>query len=130
MSNYSVRIDLKKLPMSGVANIKGKDGKAHKCLVIDIEGARLFHSEKGAVYLDINAWENQGGQSQYGDTHYLKQSLSKSEREKVASLPEEQKKAATQILGNMRPNEERQQQSAPAVTAQAEVCGDEEQLPF
>ena len=129
MSSYSIRLDLKKLPMSGVANIKGKDGKPHKCLVIDIEGARLFHSEKGAVYLDINAWENQGGQSQYGDTHYLKQSLSKSEREKVAALPDEQKKAATQILGNMRPSEERPQQTPPAVTTSAEVY-DNEQLPF
>ena len=129
MSNYSIRLDLKKLPMAGVANIKGKDGKPRKCLVIDIEGARLFHSEKGAVYLDINAWENQGGQSQYGDTHYLKQSLSKSEREKVATLPEEQKKAATQILGNMRPTEDRPQQTPPAVTTSAEVY-DNEQLPF
>ncbi len=129
MSSYSIRLDLKKLPMAGVANIKGKDGKPHKCLVIDIEGARLFHSEKGSVYLDINAWENQGGQSQYGDTHYLKQSLSKAERGKVATLPEEQKKAATQILGNMRPSEERPQQTPPAVTTSAEVY-DSEQLPF
>lgn len=129
MSNYSIRIDLKKLPFAGVANIQGKDGQPHKCLVIDIDGAHLFHSEKGAVYLDLQAWENNGGASQYGDTHYVKQSLSKAEREKLAQLPEEQRKAQTQILGNMKPSEA-QQQTPPPVTSNATVMGNPDDLPF
>lgn len=113
-----------------MTNIKGKDGNAHKCLVIDIDGAHLFHSEKGAVYLDLQAWENNGGASQYGDTHYVKQSLNKATREALAQLPEEQRKAQTQILGNMKPSEAQPQQTPPAVTSTAEVMGNPDDLPF
>jgi sRNA-binding protein len=91
--------------------------------------SNLFHCEKGAVYLDLQAWENNGGASQYGDTHYVKQSLSKAEREKMAQLPEEQRKAQTQILGNMKPSEA-QQQTPPPVTSNATVMGNPDDLPF
>lgn len=123
-----MRIDLRKLPAAGVANIKGKDGKPHKCVVIDIDAAHLFHSEKGAVYLDLVAWENRDGIGQYGDTHMLKQSLPKAVRESLNALPQEQREAATRILGNMRPSIE-VQPSAPVVTATAEVA-DGDDLPF
>lgn len=123
-----MRIDLRKLPASGVANIKGKDGRAHKCVVIDIEAAHLFHSEKGAVYLDVIAWENRDGVSQFGDTHMVKQSLPKAVRESLSTLSQEQREAQTRILGNMRPSTE-SQSAAPAVTAQMEVA-DEGNLPF
>lgn len=129
--NFNIRIDLNKIPFSGVVNIKGKDGKPHKSLVIDIEQAHLFHSPKGAVYLDLNAWENRNGISQYGDTHAVKQSLNKEERERIAALPQEQRDKLTPILGNMRPSTEAQPSPAPAVTATAEVMvGGEEELPF
>lgn len=129
--NYNIRLDMKKLPASGVVNIKGKDGKPHKCIVIDIDAAHLFHSEKGAVYIDLVAWENRDGLSQYGDTHVVKQSLPKAVRESLAQLPQEQREAQTRILGNMRPSTESQTNTPPAVTATAEVMtGGEEELPF
>lgn len=128
--NFQARVDLKKLPAAGVANIKGRDGQLHKCLVIDIDKAHLFHSEKGAVYLDLIVWENPNGLSQYGDTHMVKQSLSKAVRDSLATLPQEEREAQTRILGNMRPSTETMPQpTPPEVTTQAEVQDDND-LPF
>lgn len=129
--NFQFRLDLRKLPAAGVANIKGKDGRPHKCIVIDIDAAHLFHSEKGAVYLDCIAWENKDGISQYGDTHMVKQSLPKAVREQLAALPQEQREAQTRILGNMRPSTEIQlTQTPPPVTTTMETFGGGEDLPF
>lgn len=41
---------------------------------------RLFNGKKG-IYLDIVIWPNKNGPGEYGDTHVIKQSLSKEARE-------------------------------------------------
>lgn len=74
--------------------IKGAAGEV-ECLVIPIEKNKLFVGEKG-VYLDIVAFDiKKQGESK--DTHVVKQSLSKDEREKMT---DEQLKAMP-IIGNL-----------------------------
>lgn len=41
---------------------------------------RLFQGKKG-IYLDLVIWPNKGGVGQFGDTHLIKQGLSKEARE-------------------------------------------------
>lgn len=68
-----------------------------ECLVIPIEKNRLFVGEKG-IYLDIVGFEIKEPKGESKDTHILKQSFSKEEREK---MPEEELKNMP-ILGNLR----------------------------
>lgn len=104
MSNFSGKLNLLKLKNSAVVSINGKTG-AKKCVVIPIEDNHLFVSadEKNkakSVYMDFIAWENKTP-LQSGDTHGLKQSLSKEAREKMSD--EELK--SIPFIGNMKPYE-------------------------
>lgn len=78
MSTITGKLNLAVL--EGTAIIQGK--LAQPLLVIDINKANLFKSEKGAIYLDIIAFEN--ANKQYSD-YSIKQSLPKeiTEREKA-----------------------------------------------
>lgn len=67
-----------------------------ECLIIPIEKNKLFVGEKG-VYLDIIAFDITNKKPDQKDTHLVKQSFSKEEREKMT---EEQLKAVP-ILGNL-----------------------------
>jgi len=75
---------------------KGKDKKDVECIVIPIEKNQLFKSEKGAVYLDIIAFDVPN--SKYGDTHLVKQSLPK----KVREVMSKEELEAMPILGNLK----------------------------
>jgi hypothetical protein len=67
-----------------------------ECLIIPIEQNKLFVGEKG-VYLDFIGFEIREPKEGSKDTHIVKQSLSKEERE---SMTDEELKAMP-ILGNL-----------------------------
>lgn len=93
--------------------IKGKTGIIKQCVCIPIEDNHLFVSadeklKAKAVYADINVNQYENGKSQYGDTHYLRLSVPKEVREKMT----EEEKKAIPYLGNMKPSQLQQAQSA------------------
>lgn len=51
-----------------------------KINVTKINKDRLFKGAKG-TYLDLVIWPNKGGVGQYGDTHIIKQGISKEARD-------------------------------------------------
>ena len=85
-------LNLAALPHAAI--IKSGKNKDVDCLLIPIELANLFKSEKGGVYLNLIHFEMKDVKD-YGD-HIVKQSFSKEVREKMT---EEQKKAIP-IIGN------------------------------
>lgn len=74
---------------------KGAAGPV-ECLIIPIEKNKLFIGEKG-VYLDFIGFEIKEPKEGSKDTHIVKQSLSKEERE---NMTDEELKAMP-ILGNL-----------------------------
>ena len=77
--NLTGSIDLLKLEKTGIATIKNK-----KCVIIPIEENDLYVSmdenlKAKSVYLGLNVNERREP-SQFGKTHYCKQSLSKQYR--------------------------------------------------
>jgi hypothetical protein len=75
--------------------VRGKAGDV-ECLVIPIEKNKLYVGEKG-IYLDIIAFEIKEQKEGRKDTHLVKQSFSKDERE---AMTEDQLKAIP-ILGSL-----------------------------
>ena len=110
MSILNIRIDLKKLKNAAVANITGKTA-TKACLIIPIEDAGLYLGEKGC-YLNMSAFETQN--SQYGDTHFVKQNIDK---EVFATMTDEERKAMP-ILGSIKPVEPRTQLPTTTVTVE------------
>ena len=95
MKRVSAKVNL--MQLNAVRKMfKGQLGEV-ECLVIPIEKNKLFVGEKG-IYLDIVGFELKEPNKDSKDTHILKQSFSKEEREKMS---DEQLKALP-ILGNMR----------------------------
>lgn len=99
MDSINFNVNLLKLSRVGVVSIKGV-----KCVVIPIEENDIYVSqdrETGktkSAYLNLTAWANKNGLSQYGDSHYIRQSFSKEAREANAVFV---KKAP--VLGNGKP---------------------------
>ncbi|HUV00466.1 MAG TPA: hypothetical protein VMW32_05855 [Bacteroidales bacterium] len=119
MSKISGKINLMQLT-AALRTMKGQSGEV-ECLVIPINQNRLFKGEKG-IYLDLIAFEiEKKGDSK--DTHLVKQSLSKADRE---IMTDEEIKAMP-ILGNLQVWSG-QGSSEPA--SSMEVSGEDEDLPF
>ena len=98
MENLSIKLNLKKMSRVGVATIRNV-----KCVVIPIEENDIFVSvdETGKVkniYLDLAAWANRNGVSQYGDTHLIKMSYSEEFRTAHPGVVEN-----SPIVGNAKP---------------------------
>lgn len=96
MSRISGRINLAQLD-GAVRTMKGKEGDVD-CLVLPITQNFLFKGEKG-IYLDLIAFELDPAKRNVDskDTHLVKQSLSKKDRE----LMSEDEIRAMPILGNL-----------------------------
>jgi hypothetical protein len=75
--------------------IKGKLGPV-ECVVLPIELNKLFVGEKG-IYLDLIAFELKEKNPERKNTHLVKQSFSKEDRE---AMTEEQRKAIP-IIGSL-----------------------------
>ena len=98
MENLSIKLNLKKMSRVGVATIRNV-----KCVVIPIEENDIFVSvdETGKVkniYLDLAAWANRNGISQYGDSHLIKMSYSEEFRSAHPEIVEN-----SPIVGNAKP---------------------------
>lgn len=127
MANFSIRINLKKLNQAGLVNIKGKDGRTRRCVVIPTDVNReIFVGEKN-IYFNLSAFETKEV-SQFGDTHMLKGNLDK---EAFEALSEEERRNLP-ILGNMKPLERKVQemQAASISDSAISVADEEDDLPF
>lgn len=125
--NLQGSIDLLKLEKAGIATIKNK-----KCIVIPIEENDLYVSmdenlKAKSVYLGLNINERREP-SQFGKTHYCKQSLSRQYRETNKTEAEAKSKV---YLGGFKPYEfEGSSNAVASVEAPNEQIEDEDQLPF
>jgi DNA-binding MarR family transcriptional regulator len=127
MANFSIRINLKKLNQAGLVNIKGKDGRTRRCIVIPTDVNReIFVGEKN-IYFNLSAFETKEV-SQFGDTHMLKGNLDK---EAFEALSEEERRNLP-ILGNMKPLERKVQemQAASIPDSAVSIADEEDDLPF
>jgi hypothetical protein len=125
--NLQGRIDLLKLEKAGIATIKNK-----KCIVIPIEENDLYVSmdenlKAKSVYLGLNINERREP-SQFGKTHYCKQSLSRQYRDANKTEAESKSKV---YLGDFKPYEfEGSSNAVAAVEAPNAQIDDDDQLPF
>lgn len=117
-NNLNISVNLLKLK-AAVMGVKGKN-QVKKCVVIPIEDNDIYSKvdDNGnvSVFLNLTAWENRQ-QSQYGDTHMVKQSHSKEWNE---AHTDEQRRDEP-ILGNARPVIERTIESVNCPTAEVEA---------
>jgi hypothetical protein len=131
MDNFQIKQNLLKFNNAFVMNIKGKSS-SKMCVCIPIEDNHLFVStddnlKAKAVYADVNVNQYEEGKSQYGDTHYLRLSVPKEIREKMT----EEEKKAIPYLGNMKPSQIQQKQSADIESPTYSVPEDDkDDLPF
>lgn len=88
MSNLTASIDL--LALQG-ARLVEKDGAKH--LVINLSKSRAKPHQNGKVYLNLELIEGKEP-GKYGDTHFVKESTTKQERDEGVKLP---------IIGNAKP---------------------------
>lgn len=98
MTSLNIDINLMKLSRTGVASIHGV-----KCVVIPVEENDIYigldeQNKAKSAHLHITAWENKNGVSQYGDTHYIKNSYSKEFREAHPEITKD-----SPIIGNGKP---------------------------
>lgn len=91
--NYSLKIDLKKLSGAFLGSVKGEN-----CVIIPVEKNNIFCSDKGAAYIDLAALELKQ-EGKFGDTHLVKRSLRKDERDRMT----EEERANQPILGGLKP---------------------------
>lgn len=125
--NLQGSIDLLNLEKAGIATIKNK-----KCIVIPIEENDLYVSmdenlKAKSVYLGLNINERREP-SQFGKTHYCKQSLSRQYRDANKTEAESKSKV---YLGDFKPYEfEGSSNAVAAVEAPNAQIDDYDQLPF
>lgn len=118
--NYNLKLDLGKLAQTAAVNITGKSGIPNKCVVIPVEQNGIFLSEKGGIYLDLQAIALK--EERYGQSHLLKRSIPK---EVWDEMSDEAKKAQP-ILGGLMPIKPKEKE----VTEEAVVSGVTDDLPF
>ena len=128
-NNLNVSVNLLKLK-AAVMGVKGKN-QVKKCVVIPIEDNDLYSKvdDNGnvSVFLNLTAWENRQ-QSQFGDTHMVKQSHSKEWNE---SHTDEDRRNEP-ILGNARPVLEKTiaEVNVPTADIEPAVFDGQDDLPF
>lgn len=127
MANYSIKLDLKKMKEAGLVNIKGKDGRTRKCVVIPTDVNHEIYVGNKGIYLNLTAIETKEV-SKFGDSHFIKGSIDK---EAFEALSEEERRNLP-ILGNMKPLERKVQemQAASIPDAAVSVADEEDDLPF
>jgi len=82
MSNkLNAYIDPAKLQGAYEMKIKDKSGVPQECLVIVLERSRIKRSKSGRLGLSMDIVPNKDGKDEYGNTHWIKESTTKVERE-------------------------------------------------
>lgn len=127
MANYSIKLDLKKMKEAGLVNIKGKDGRTRKCVVIPTDVNHEIYVGNKGIYLNLTAIETKEV-SKFGDSHFIKGSIDK---EAFESMSKEERDSQP-ILGNMKPLERKVQemQATSIPDAAVSVADEEDDLPF
>lgn len=75
-------IDPSKLQGAVLMNLKDKTGQPTECLVIPLKNSRIKRSEKsGRLGMSLDLVPNKDGKDDFGNTHWIKESTSKAERE-------------------------------------------------
>jgi len=75
-------IDPSKFQGAVLMNLKDKTGTPTECLVIPLKNSRIRRSEKsGRLGLSIDIVPNKEGKDDFGNTHWIKESTTKAERE-------------------------------------------------
>jgi hypothetical protein len=120
--NYQAKIDIKKLNRAFVHPVQGKDAKV-ECVCIPVD--EFYKGKNGELYCNLQLQERKEI-GQYGDTHFVKQSL---EKESYAKLTDEQKKTIP-ILGSFQPSKFNNTNDAPAQTAPTPTKTESDTLPF
>lgn len=92
-NTYGGSINLMKLQGAFLRTMAGKTA-TKQCVCIPIEDAML-HSTENGIFLDIIVFENDDDKIRYDQTHSIKQSFSKEQREKLGDT-------LTPYLGNLR----------------------------
>lgn len=106
MSNkLNAYIDPAKLAGAFEMKIKDKSGVPQECLVIVLSKSRIKRGKSGRLGLSIDIVPNKDGKDEYGNTHWIKESTTKIERESAdpPNLP---------FLGNAREYEPGGQRTA------------------
>lgn len=143
MSNYKLigSVNLARLNNVGIISVKGKTGATKKCVVIPIEDNDIFvkvsnkQTTDGQTYeskifsLGVEVYEKRET-DQYGNSHYLKKSVSK---EFINSHTKEEVEAMNKIyLGDMKTVEIPSTNQAATIQPQQEVEANptDDDLPF
>jgi hypothetical protein len=75
-------LDPLKLQGAVLMTLKDKAGQPTECLVIPLKNSRIKRSEKsGRLGLSIDLVPNKDGKDEFGNTHWVKESTTKAERE-------------------------------------------------
>jgi hypothetical protein len=75
-------IDPSKLQGAVLMTLKDKHQQPTECLVIPLKNSRIKRSEKsGRLGLSIDIVPNKDGKDDFGNTHWIKESTTKAERE-------------------------------------------------
>lgn len=75
-------IDPSKFQGAVLMNLKDKTGTPTECLVIPLKNSRIRRSDKsGRLGLSIDIVPNKEGKDDFGNTHWIKESTTKAERE-------------------------------------------------
>lgn len=82
MANYNLSVELTALPGATIQPSQ-VDGKMY--VLIPVEAADLFLTEAGKCFLSLSMWEKRVAPDEYGKTHGVKQSLSRSRREQLGA---------------------------------------------
>lgn len=78
--NFNIRLNLAALKRTGVKELPRKDGSGTiRCVVIPVEENNIFVSEKGNIFLTLDAWSTD---SPY-HTHKIRRSLTQLERQQL-----------------------------------------------
>lgn len=142
MSNYKLigSVNLAKLNNVGIMNVKGKSGATKKCIVIPVEDNDIFVKVSNKTRTDGQQYESKiyglgvevyekKDVDQFGNSHYLKRSVSK-EYLNTHSQAEVEAMNKT-YLGDLKPVEIPSSNQAATIAPQAEVTADDsDDLPF
>lgn len=121
--NFSLDIDLQKIPGAALANVKAKDGHMQQCLIIPIDGSRLVLGAKGC-YLNASMWKRREPSKFGDDTHFVKLWASKEDRDKMT----DEERRNLPIIGKATPIAA--PESKPQEITETAVVENPEDMPF
>ena len=128
MEHLNIDLNLLKFDNAFIRDIQGR-AATKRCVCIPIEDNDIFISKDDATgrakaaYLHLTAWKSQ--EERYGETHYVKQSLSK---EYKKAHPEESKNKP--ILGNGKPTDMPNNNAANTIQTGTVPFDESDDLPF